>query len=138
MAAPTEVTRAGGSTPRSASAYRRLHELGWAHSIETWQGDELVGGLYGVSVGGLFAGESMFYRVSDASKVALVTAGGRAGGRRSARLLDVQWVTGHLASLGAVEVPRAEYRRRLAPALRAATSCGLAGGRRQGRDPRGG
>ncbi len=99
------------------AAYRRLHELGWAHSIETWQGDDLVGGLYGVSVGGMFAGESMFYRVADASKVALVrlVADLRADGRQ--RLLDVQWVTPHLASLGAVEIPREEYRRRLAAAL---------------------
>jgi leucyl/phenylalanyl-tRNA--protein transferase len=99
------------------AAYRRLHELGWAHSIETWQGDDLVGGLYGVSVGGLFAGESMFYRVTDASKVALVrlVEDLRADGRH--RLLDVQWVTPHLASLGAVEVEREEYRRRLTSAL---------------------
>lgn len=103
--------------PEIRAAYRRLHELGWAHSIETWHGDDLVGGLYGVSVGGLFAGESMFYRVTDASKVALVRLVGdlRADGRP--RLLDVQWVTPHLASLGAAPVAREEYRRRLALAL---------------------
>lgn len=99
------------------SAYLRLHELGWAHSIETWQGNELVGGLYGVSVGGLFAGESMFYRVSDASKVALVRLVDDLASDGRRRLLDVQWLTGHLTSLGAVEIPRAEYRRRLAAAL---------------------
>lgn len=99
------------------AAYRRLHELGWAHSIETWRGDELVGGLYGVSVGGLFAGESMFYRVADASKVALVRLVQDLRSDRHQRLLDVQWVTPHLASLGAVEIDRAEYRRRLALAL---------------------
>ncbi|MCZ3388843.1 MAG: leucyl/phenylalanyl-tRNA--protein transferase [Actinomycetia bacterium] len=98
-------------------AYRRLHELGWAHSIETWQGDELVGGLYGVSIGGLFAGESMFYRVTDASKVALVRLVKDLGADGRPGLLDVQWVTPHLASLGATEVTRAEYRRRLALAL---------------------
>ncbi len=102
------------------AAYRRLHELGWAHSIETWQGDDLVGGLYGVSVGGLFAGESMFYRVTDASKVALVRLVNELGGDGRPRLLDVQWVTPHLASLGAVEITRADYRRRLALSLQEA------------------
>lgn len=99
------------------AAYLRLHELGWAHSIETWQGDRLVGGLYGVAIGGLFAGESMFYRVPDASKVALVRLVEVLSEDHVPRLLDVQWVTGHLSSLGAVAVSRAEYRRRLAQAL---------------------
>ncbi len=98
-------------------AYRRLHELGWAHSIETWDGDDLVGGLYGVCIGGLFAGESMFHRVADASKVALVRLVTDLGEGGVPRLLDVQWVTPHLASLGAVEIPREEYQRRLAKAL---------------------
>ena len=97
-------------------AYRDLHRRGWAHSVETWTDGELVGGLYGIAIGGLFAGESMFHRATDASKVALVglvdllVAGG-------AVLLDVQWKTDHLASLGAVEIPRTEYRQRLAAAL---------------------
>ncbi|MCZ3386938.1 MAG: leucyl/phenylalanyl-tRNA--protein transferase [Actinomycetia bacterium] len=99
------------------AAYRRLHELGWAHSVETWQGDDLVGGLYGVSIGGLFAGESMFYRVADASKVALVRLVRDLAGDGRQGLLDVQWVTAHLASLGAVAISRDEYRRRLAAAL---------------------
>lgn len=99
------------------TAYRRLHDLGWAHSIETWQGDDLVGGLYGVSVGGLFAGESMFYRVTDASKVALVRLAELLLEDGRERLLDVQWVTPHLVSLGAVEIARDEYRRRLSSAL---------------------
>jgi leucyl/phenylalanyl-tRNA---protein transferase len=98
------------------AAYLRLHELGWAHSLEAWAGDELAGGLYGVAIGGLFAGESMFHRRSDASKVALVHLVGHltAGG---ATLLDVQWTTPHLVSLGAVDIPRAEYQRRLRAAL---------------------
>ena len=87
-------------------------ELGWAHSVEAWSTDdgELAGGLYGVAIGGLFAGESMFHRRTDASKVALVGLVDllRADGRTD-RLLDVQWQTPHLASLGAVEVPRAAY-----------------------------
>lgn len=103
-----------------ARAYGDLHRLGWAHSVEAWDGARLVGGLYGVAVGGLFAGESMFSRATDASKVALVhlvdLLGGAAGATEG-RLLDVQWRTDHLATLGVVEVPRAEYRARLAPAL---------------------
>lgn len=100
-------------------AYTTMHRLGWAHSIEAWDdAGELVGGLYGIAVGGLFAGESMFHRATDASKVALVdlVARLRAGGFR---LLDVQWLTPHLASLGAVQLPRSEYLRRLPTALAA-------------------
>jgi len=92
------------------AAYTRLHELGWAHSVEAWQDGMLAGGLYGVAIGGLFAGESMFHRVRDASKVALV---GLVGLLRDEfadrRVLDVQWRTGHLASLGVVTVPRPSY-----------------------------
>lgn len=101
-------------------AYRALHGLGVAHSVEAWDDDGvLVGGLYGVAIGGLFAGESMFHRARDASKVALVglVALLRADGGAD-RLLDVQWTTTHLASLGAVDVPRSEYLRRLERALR--------------------
>ncbi len=98
-------------------AYQRLHQLGWVHSVEAWSPEgQLAGGLYGVAVGGLFAGESMFHRQTDASKVALVALVERLR-RGGARLLDVQWVTPHLASLGAVAIPRAEYHRRLAEAL---------------------
>ena len=100
------------------AAYTRLHELGWVHSVETWRDGELVGGLYGVAIGGLFAGESMFHRVRDASKVALV---GLVEMLRDEyvdqRLLDVQWQTSHLASLGVVELPRPTYLRRLRQAL---------------------
>jgi leucyl/phenylalanyl-tRNA--protein transferase len=110
----------GWISPEIRAAYRRLHELGWAHSVEAWTGDgELAGGLYGVEVGGLFAGESMFHRRPDASKVALVALVERLRSAPGAddRLLDVQWRTDHLASLGAVDVDRREYLRRLRPAL---------------------
>jgi leucyl/phenylalanyl-tRNA--protein transferase len=112
--------RAGGWINRDISrAYTRLHELGWAHSVEAWDDDGLAGGLYGVAVDGLFAGESMFHRRPDASKVALVALVEllRADGR-PARLLDVQWATDHLRSLGAVELPRPVYLSRLAEACR--------------------
>ena len=108
----------GWITPEIRDAYVELHHLGWAHSVEAWSADDgtLAGGLYGVAVGGLFAGESMFHRRTDASKVALVALVRllREGG---AALLDVQWCTPHLASLGAVAIPRPEYRRRLRAAL---------------------
>jgi leucyl/phenylalanyl-tRNA--protein transferase len=109
---------AGWITRDIAAAYAELHRLGWAHSVEAWQNGRLAGGLYGVGIGGLFAGESMFHLARDASKVALVglvdlmCSDGVAG-----RLLDVQWVTPHLASLGAVEVPRRTYLDLLAQAL---------------------
>ncbi len=102
------------------AAYTELHALGWAHSVECWQSDVLVGGLYGVAIGGLFAGESMFHRATDASKVALVALVDRLLSV-PAGLLDVQWVTAHLATLGAVEIPRADYLTRLSDALPAAS-----------------
>lgn len=103
-------------------AYRELHELGWVHSVEAWsvragRADRLAGGLYGVAVGGLFAGESMFFRERDASKVALVALVEMLRGAGGDRLLDVQWSTPHLRTLGAVEISRADYLRRLPPAL---------------------
>ncbi|MEC9301604.1 MAG: leucyl/phenylalanyl-tRNA--protein transferase [Acidobacteriota bacterium] len=88
--------------------YSALHEAGFAHSVEVWHGGELAGGLYGVALGGAFVGESMFYRVTDASKVALSALIDRLR-TREFRLLDVQWLTPHLARLGAVEVPRVHY-----------------------------
>jgi leucyl/phenylalanyl-tRNA--protein transferase len=98
-------------------AYVELHRLGWAHSVEAWDADgALTGGLYGVAIGGLFAGESMFHRGRDASKVALVGLVA-ALGADPAGILDVQWLTPHLASLGVVEIPRSEYLRRLAVAV---------------------
>jgi leucyl/phenylalanyl-tRNA--protein transferase len=100
------------------AAYLRLHELGWAHSVETWRDGELVGGLYGVATGGLFAGESMFHRARDASKVALVALVDLLRDDHEAqRLLDVQWQTRHLASLGVVEIDRADYLARLGDVL---------------------
>lgn len=101
-------------------AYTRLHELGWAHSVEAWDAEgRLAGGLYGVAIGGLFAGESMFNRRTDASKVALVALVGmlRSAGDADMRLLDVQWLTPHLESLGATAISREEYHRRLETAL---------------------
>ena len=99
------------------AAYVRLHHLGWAHSVEVWTADgALAGGLYGVAIGGLFAGESMFHRARDASKVALVALVTALRGNE-AGILDVQWVTPHLASLGAVGIPRSTYLARLHAAL---------------------
>jgi leucyl/phenylalanyl-tRNA---protein transferase len=95
-------------SPAMARAYVRLHELGWAHSLEVWDGSDLVGGVYGVQLGGVFTGESMFHRVPDASKAALVDLAARfhaAGGR----LLDVQLTTEHLCTMGARDVPRARF-----------------------------
>jgi leucyl/phenylalanyl-tRNA--protein transferase len=93
-------------------AYTRMHELGWAHSVEAWnvQTGQLAGGLYGVAVGGLFAGESMFHHETDASKVALVGLVERLReGDCDGRVLDVQWQTPHLRSLGAIEIERDRY-----------------------------
>jgi leucyl/phenylalanyl-tRNA--protein transferase len=101
-----------------AAAYTRLHELGWAHSVETWRDGRLVGGLYGVAVGGLFAGESMFHRERDASKVALMGLVDLLRDEHAGeRLLDVQWETPHLARLGVVTIPRSTYLDRLQRAL---------------------
>jgi leucyl/phenylalanyl-tRNA--protein transferase len=101
-------------------AYGTLHELGWAHSVEAWSGDALVGGLYGIDIGGLFAGESMFHRATDASKAALVALVALLDAHPDT-LIDVQWATPHLCSLGVVEVARADYLRRLARAVQRPT-----------------
>ncbi len=98
-------------------AYGRLHRLGFAHSVESWRDGELVGGLYGVTIGGAFFGESMFYRATDASKIALVYLIERMR-QRGFTLLDVQFPTQHTLRFGAVEIPRREYMRRLHRALR--------------------
>lgn len=113
-----EIPRAHGwIDERFIAAYCRLHEMGWAHSVECWRDGRLVGGLYGVEIGGLFAGESMFHRERDASKVALVGLVECLRAAGGVRLLDVQWATDHLRTLGAVEVPRVEYLRLLEAAL---------------------
>ena len=102
-------------------AYTELHHLGYAHSVEVWQDELLAGGLYGVSIGGAFFGESMFHKRRDASKVALVYLVRRLR-ERGFVLLDTQYITSHLASLGAVEIPREEYMLRLKLALNVHTS----------------
>ncbi len=103
-------------TPEIAAAYGHLHELGWVHSVEVWTDDTLVGGLYGVAIGGFFAAESMFHRVRDASKLALAFLVGHVR-ERGFTLLDVQLSTPHLRTLGVVEIPRAKYLDRLVAAL---------------------
>ena len=97
--------------------YSALHRLGLAHSVEAWREGRLVGGLYGVHLGGAFFGESMFHRETDASKVALATLVDRLQ-RKSFSVLDVQWLTPHLATFGAVEIPRDTYLDQLQHALR--------------------
>ncbi len=111
-----DPARSGGWIDEAmVRAYVSLHELGWAHSVEAWTpAGELAGGLYGVAIGGLFAGESMFHRETDASKVALV---GLAERLHVDGLLDVQWRTPHLESLGAISVARVTYLERLRAAL---------------------
>src|SRR5256885_7012313 len=98
------------------AAYTRLHDLGFAHSVEAWWDGELAGGLYGVSLGGAFFGESMFHRRRDASKVALVHLVNRLN-ERGFELLDTQATTPHLRRFGAIDLPAREYLRRLRPAL---------------------
>jgi leucyl/phenylalanyl-tRNA--protein transferase len=103
-------------TPAMIAAYVRLHQLGYAHSVEAWDGDRLAGGIYGVAIAGLFSAESMFHRRRDASKVALVHLVSHLR-RRGYRLLDIQQLTSHMARMGATEIPRQEYLARLAAAL---------------------
>jgi len=116
-------SRCAGSIPHGwidsqiVAAYTRLHELGWAHSIETRNADgELVGGVYGISVGAMFAGESMFHTETDASKAALVHLT-KTLKALNIELFDVQWMTSHLSSLGAIDLSRSEYLRRLEQAI---------------------
>jgi leucyl/phenylalanyl-tRNA--protein transferase len=119
MAGCADPAREGSwITPEITAAYLRLHELGWAHSVEAWRGGELLGGLYGLALGGLFAGESMFHIATDASKCALVGLADLVfadGDPR--RIIDVQWVTPHLASLGVSEIDRSDYLARLERSL---------------------
>lgn len=118
-----EVHQEGGVwiTPPIIRGYTWLHRRGFAHSVETWRDGRLVGGLYGVAVRGLFAGESMFSLEPDASKVALVHLVAHLR-ERHFTLLDTQFMTEHLRRLGAVEISRAEYQERLAAALQVDTS----------------
>lgn len=114
------VRREGGGTwitPQMIEAYCELHRLGHAHSIEVWHEGELAGGTYGVAIGGLFAGESMFYRVTDASKVALFHLIEHLQAR-GYQLFDIQQLTAHTKSLGAIEIPRRDYLKRVAAAIR--------------------
>lgn len=109
----------GWISPEMKDAYLNLHRLGWMHSFEVWNSDgELVGGLYGLGIGGLFCGESMFHWVSDASKVALVHLVSLLS-ERGGVMLDVQWLTPHLRSLGAEVIGRDTYLSRLPAALEA-------------------
>ncbi|MDP6691300.1 MAG: leucyl/phenylalanyl-tRNA--protein transferase [Alphaproteobacteria bacterium] len=106
--------------------FTELHERGAAHSIEAWEGDELVGGLYGIALGAAFFGESMFSRRTDASKVALVHLVARLR-LASFRLLDTQFITEHLRQFGAVEISRADYHSRLSRALSEYSDFSLSG-----------
>lgn len=111
--------RDGGTwiTNEMLAAYTRLHREGHAHSVEVWHEGQLAGGIYGVAIGGLFAGESMFHRVTDASKVALVTLGQRLK-EQGFTLFDTQMVTEHTTTMGAIEIPRSDYLRRLKDAVK--------------------
>jgi leucyl/phenylalanyl-tRNA--protein transferase len=103
-------------TGQIIASYEHLHDLGYAHSVEAWADGKLAGGLYGVALGGAFFGESMFHRVTDASKVALVALVERMNSRRFA-LLDTQWSTAHLEQFGATEISRLSYLRLLSGAV---------------------
>jgi leucyl/phenylalanyl-tRNA--protein transferase len=97
-------------------SFEHLHDLGYAHSVEAWSKNKLAGGLYGVAVGGAFFGESMFHRVTDASKIALVGLVEHLRAQKFA-LLDTQWTTPHLAQFGAIEIPRERYLKMLRRAV---------------------
>jgi leucyl/phenylalanyl-tRNA--protein transferase len=115
-AEPSEKRGESWIGPAIIEAYLRLHQMGHAHSVECWQGDLLVGGIYGVHLGGLFAGESMFSRVSDGSKMALVSLIDHLRDRGFV-LFDVQQTNDHTRSLGAIDIPRGQYLQQLQHAL---------------------
>jgi leucyl/phenylalanyl-tRNA--protein transferase len=115
-AAPRDGQPGTWIVPEIVAAYTRLHVRGFAHSVESWQDGELVGGLYGVSLGEAFFGESMFSRATDASKVALVALVERLA-QAGCRVIDCQQATAHLASLGAREIPRAAFVKLLGEAI---------------------
>lgn len=122
-ALPAPGRRGTWITPEFIQAYTRLHDRGHAHSVECWQADKLVGGIYGVSIGGFFAGESMFHRVSNASKVALCHLIGHLRGR-GFELFDIQMVTPATRQLGATEIARLDYLNRLKTATQKECSFG--------------
>ena len=125
----SEAQRAGNPTwitSEFITAYEALHRAGFAHSVEIWSGDTLAGGLYGVAIGRFFAGESMFHRMSDASKVAVVAMANRLQ-RDGFGLFDTQMVTSVTQSLGAVEIPRVEYLERLEKVVKERDAWGSAG-----------
>ncbi len=116
-AAPAPGREQTWISPEIMDAYIKLHQIGFAHSVEAWHDGQLVGGLYGVAINGFFAGESMFSRMRDASKVALVFLVERLR-TQGYMLLDIQFLTDHLSRFGAIEIPRSLYKHRLAQALR--------------------
>ncbi len=116
-AAPRRSDHLTWITPELRRAYRAFHELGYAHSIEVWQGGSLVGGLYGVAIGRYFSGESMFHRVRDASKAAVVALSAHLH-RRGFTLFDIQQATPHMIAMGAVAVPRSRFLREVRVATR--------------------
>lgn len=132
-AAPAEGRMTTWINPTIRRLYGELFDKGHCHTVESWLDGRLVGGLYGVSIGGAFFGESMFSRATDASKVALVHLVGRlrAGGYR---LLDTQFITDHLAQFGCVEIPKLVYGRRLAEAVQMTADFHAAGIRVSGAD----
>lgn len=115
-AAPAPGRESSWITREFITAYTALHQVGYAHSVECWQGESLVGGIYGVQVGGLFAAESMFHRADNASKIALAHLIGLLR-QRGFALLDIQMLTPATSALGAIEIPRSEYLQRLAKAV---------------------
>jgi leucyl/phenylalanyl-tRNA--protein transferase len=117
-AAPRRGQEGTWITPLMIAAYRGLHRLGHAHSVELWDGDALVAGLYGVTAGDVFTGESMFHRIDDGSKLCVLHLVAHLQ-TRGATWIDIQQLTPHFALLGAHEVPRAEFLRRLAAEQRA-------------------
>lgn len=116
-AAPRRTDSVTWITPAVKRAYKTFHELGYAHSIEVWQEDRLVGGLYGVAIGEYFSGESMFHRVRDASKAAVVALAAHLH-RRGFTLFDIQQATPHMVALGAVAMPRRQFLRKVREATR--------------------
>ena len=116
-AEPAEDRPTTWINPLILSLYKELHRMGYTHSVEAWEGEELVGGLYGVSLGSAFFGESMFSRKADASKICLVHLVERLR-ERGFTLLDTQFTTDHLKTFGAIDVPRKDYEKLLEQAMR--------------------